>query len=113
MFLVGLSASFVPYLMVVLVALVWVGNVNNAELAASPSVVSGIEIAHQVSCQQSIHNAISFHEAQQELVGYDISISQTPLFYSGDACKQRGIYQSVFIASFGGVSQSLRAPPVC
>lgn len=113
MFLVGLSASFVPYLMVVLVALVWVGNVNNAELAASPSVVGAIEIAHQVGCQQSIQNAISYHEAQQELVVSDITMSQTPLFQSSDACEQWGFYTSYFYTSFSGLSLSLRGPPVC
>jgi hypothetical protein len=113
MFLVGLSASFMPYLMVVLVALVWVGNSADVNLADSQIVANQIEVAHQVEYQPSIQNTISYHEAQQQLGVLAISSSQPSLFQEKSSCEQWGFYTSDAYTSYSGVSLSLRAPPAC
>jgi len=113
MFLVGLSASFMPYLMVVLVALVWVGNTANLDLPDNQIVVNTIEVTHQLGYNKSIENTISYHEAQQQLEGYVVSSSQPQLFHDNQLCEQWGFYTSDSYTSFSGVSLSLRAPPVC
>lgn len=110
MFLIGLSANFIPYLMVVMFALVWVGNANEIELSDNLAPTKVLEFAHSSYSKPDELKTISYHQAQP-IVADQTALTFPKILIDDNCHSNKGSYHHMFTASFSGVCQSLRASP--